>query len=181
MNWKLLLSYWALLLGLGLWFCLSLGAASLYQSWSGSHCSKGVLALGISVMRQRYGLIMCVAPAALGIVAWWQPHMLQALLLAREDNAYWDIFKITLISIFTVGVGMAQCRLVILNGDARFTKVESLLSSEVQPTVPFTGTAAPATRNASSSTPAQSEDAAPPVTANKNGVPGWSWCRFVWW
>ncbi|MEK6261255.1 MAG: hypothetical protein AABP62_21855 [Planctomycetota bacterium] len=169
-NWNLLSSYWALVLGLVVWFLLSFGAAFLYQYLSRFDWTKSVLAWGISVTRQRYGLLMCIAPAVLGIVAWRNPNMLQALLLAREDNACWDIFTITLISYFTVGVGLAQCRLVVLNGDARCIKVEPLSSTEAQPSVPSAGTAATAATNVTSSTVGQSEVA-----------PGWSPRRFVWW
>ncbi|MFX8848708.1 hypothetical protein ABTM68_20875, partial [Acinetobacter baumannii] len=46
--------------------------------------------IGIWVMRLRYGIVLCLAPTILGLVALLNGHMLEALLLVRNETAFVD-------------------------------------------------------------------------------------------
>lgn len=93
-----------------------------------------VLDFGITVMRYRYCLLLCIAPATLGILAWCQPYMLSAILVVRPG--YFDIVVITMICFFAVGVGLAEMQLIRLNGTARFPNRQRLLAGDEEPTCP---------------------------------------------
>jgi hypothetical protein len=118
-------------LGLGLSLVVAFVVFALCQL--GWKRLEVVLKWGIWVMRLRYCLLLCAAPGLLGVIAFKFPHMLQALLLVRNDSTFFDVFNMTMVSFFTAGVGMALCSLVGLNGPQRFAKAADLLSTNGMP------------------------------------------------
>ena len=124
MSWQSLVALFA---GLGLMFCLVLA----YQCLSRVDWMSPVLSVLTWIMRLRYGLLLTVAPCLLGVIAWSNPHMLEAILLARKEVAFMDCFSIALLSFFTVAVGLSQCRIVELHGNVRFGPIKPIFSSGV--------------------------------------------------
>jgi hypothetical protein len=90
---------------------------------------RAVLDFGTTLMRYRYCLLLCIAPAALGATAYFNPFMLSALLVVR---GVFDIAVITMICFFAVGVGLAEMRLIQLHGHLRFPNRRLLLSKTNQ-------------------------------------------------
>ena len=111
-----------------LFFVGIIGLISLYR-WPRF---RPVLDIGISLMRYRYCLLLCFAPAILGAAAWYDPYMLSAILVVR--SGVFEIMVITMICFFAVGVGLAEMQLIRLHGTARFADRKLLLAGPVDPT-----------------------------------------------
>ena len=114
-------------------FAAVIASLLLLYHWRGV---RPVLDFGITFMRYRYCLFLCFAPTILGLSAWSDPYMLSAMLYVREG--LFDITVVTTMCFFTVGVGLAEMRLIQLHGDARFADRKFLLtwprqSPELQP------------------------------------------------
>jgi hypothetical protein len=143
--------------GIGLLASLAIAWVLVFvYKWFACHCSKWLMC-GVWLMRLRFCLLLCFAPALLGAsILWFKFSMLDTLLLVRENSAFHDMFRITLMSYFTVGVGLSLCRRVELHGDQRFVDTKWLFA-------PYP--------------PEPSKD-----IESKDIEPGWTWKRLTtWW
>lgn len=97
----------------------------------------GLWARLVWLMRNRYCLILALAPPIFAVLGLYGParSLLHGILILRDSpvaffNLYaFDLFNITCLSLATVGVGFSQMRIIALHGNARLGSAESLLDS----------------------------------------------------
>jgi hypothetical protein len=96
------------------------GALALLRAWPSLRSSAGWLFTW--GLRMRIPLLLIAAPALLGALAWVDQYHFLGLLLVRSQTpwwALWDMWVITWMSFFTVGLGIGMARLIARNADER--------------------------------------------------------------